>query len=85
MNQSTDNRKPPADETRTLNRRRWLQGCTRYAILGGLTAGTALLVLRRPGKPTRQDCIRTIACRDCRLLGDCNLPRARRAKRETEG
>ena len=47
------------------------------AIVGvGVLGGISLLVLKKPGTSSGDDCIRKIACSGCSIFAHCDLPRA---------
>ncbi|MHB0959223.1 MAG: hypothetical protein ACYC6N_23875 [Pirellulaceae bacterium] len=60
-----------------INRRAWLAGCARHALLGGVTLAAGILVcrgqVRACGHPA-------LACVSCQELARCTLPRAAEAR-----
>jgi len=67
----------PNDAT---DRREFLRGGARYALLAGLAAVSAVLVKRRGAGLPGQTCINQGICRGCGAFADCGLPQALSAK-----
>lgn len=67
------------------NRREFLRGGARYALLAGLAAVSAVLVRRRGAGLLGQTCINQGICRGCGAFEDCGLPQALSAKQATQG
>jgi len=64
----------------TGNRREFLRGGFRYALLAGLATVSAVLA-RKPGAALPgQACINQGICRGCGAFEDCGLPQALSAK-----
>jgi len=63
------------------NRRHLFIGAARYAALGLLCAGAALLAAKRYWLRSRGVCINDGLCRGCKVLKTCRLPLALAAKR----
>ena len=61
------------------NRREFLRGVARGAVLGGIAL--VALCARRRGAPLRQSCTNGGLCRGCSAYDDCGLPQALTAKR----
>lgn len=66
------------------NRRHLFIGAARYAALGLLCAGAALLAAKRYWLKRRGVCINDGLCRGCKVLKTCRLPLALAAKRGIE-
>ncbi len=69
------------------NRREFLRGGLRYALLAGLGAAAVTLVRRPAARFSGQICINDGLCRGCTIFSDCGLPQAlsaRWAARPTE-
>jgi hypothetical protein len=64
-----------ADEDRA-NRRDFLRGGARYALLTTLAAVSATLFKHSGGKLSGQTCINEGLCSDCTAYADCGLPQA---------
>jgi hypothetical protein len=64
----------------SANRREFLRGGARYALLAGLAAVSAVLVKRRAASLPGQTCINQGICRGCGAFEDCGLPQALSAK-----
>jgi hypothetical protein len=62
------------------NRREFLRGGLRYALLTAVGAVSATLVKRSGGQLTGQTCINQGICRGCTAFTDCGLPQALSAK-----
>jgi len=60
----------------TANRREFLRGSARYALLAGLGAVSAVLVRRRGATLPGQTCTNQGICRGCGAVTDCGLPQA---------
>lgn len=68
----------------TPNRREFLRGSARYALLTGLAAVAAVLV-RKQGTPLAgQTCVNRGFCRGCGAVADCGLPQALSFKDATQ-
>ncbi|MBI3851892.1 MAG: hypothetical protein HY298_16675 [Verrucomicrobia bacterium] len=65
------------------NRREFLRGGFRYALLGGVATVSATLIQRSGGKLLGQTCINQGICRGCGAFEDCGLPQALSAKQAT--
>jgi hypothetical protein len=63
------------------NRREFLRGSLRHALLAGLAAVSVVLVKRRGTSLPSQTCINQGICRGCGAFEDCGLPQALSAKR----
>ncbi len=68
----------------SANRREFLRGGARYALLAGLAAVSAVLVKRRGATLPGQTCINQGICRGCGAVGDCGLPQALSFKQATQ-
>ena len=68
----------------SANRREFLRGGARYALLAGLVAVSAVLVKRRRLSLPGQTCISQGICRGCGAVGDCGLPQALSFKEATQ-
>jgi hypothetical protein len=66
------------------NRRHLFIGAARYAALGLLCAGAALLAAKRYWLKRRGICINDGLCSRCKVLNTCRLPLALAAKRIPE-
>ena len=66
------------------NRREFLRGGARYALLAGLAAVSAVLVKRSGASLSGQTCINQGICRGCGAVGDCGLPQALSFKQATQ-
>ncbi len=64
----------------TANRREFLRGGLRYALLAGLGAVTATVAARQQVRLPGQTCINAGICRGCTAFADCGLPGALSAK-----
>jgi hypothetical protein len=64
------------------SRRRWLAGCVRYSVLGGLSLLSAGLVVRSLRSPGAAGCPRNTACRDCTAWSGCQRAEALSARQE---
>ena len=64
----------------SANRREFLRGGARYALLAGLAVVSAVLVKRRSATLPGQTCINQGICRGCGAFEDCGLPQALSAK-----
>lgn len=65
------------------DRREFLRGLGRVALLGGLIVGAGSLIRREETARRIETCASDGICRNCRNLRDCGLPQAlsyRRAK-----
>lgn len=62
------------------NRREFLRSGVRYALLAGIAAVSAALVVRRDRALPGQTCINQGICRGCGAFDDCGLPQALSAK-----
>lgn len=62
------------------NRRDFLRGGLRYALLAGLGAVTATVAARQQVRLPGQACINAGVCRGCAAFDDCGLPNALSAK-----
>ena len=62
------------------DRREFLRGGVRYALLAGLTAMSAVLVKRRGTSLPNQTCVNQGICRRCEAFAECGLPQALSAK-----
>jgi len=71
----------PNDAT---DRREFLRGGVRYALLAGLAAVSAALVKRRAAGLPDQTCINQGICRRCGVVADCGLPQALSFKAATQ-
>lgn len=69
----------------TANRREFLRGGLRYALLAGLGAVTATVAARQQIRLPGQTCINAGICRDCTAFTDCGLPSALSAKLALKG
>jgi hypothetical protein len=58
------------------NRREFLRGGARYALVAGVAAVSAVLVRKRVAGLPDQECLNEGICRACTALGDCGLPQA---------
>lgn len=65
-----------ADEKSRANRREFLRGGARYALLTTLAAVSATLFKRSGGKVTGQTCINQGICSGCTAYAGCGLPQA---------
>jgi len=61
----------------TINRRRWMINVARNGLLGAIAGLSGLLLWRRHAAPCPTP---ALACRQCALLGRCELPRARQTE-----
>jgi hypothetical protein len=68
-----------------LDRREACRAALRLAALGAVAGVSGVVLLRGGGSGAGDDCLLRIACRDCRALRDCRLPRARAARRRDAG
>ena len=68
----------------TANRREFLRGGARCALLAGLAAVSALLIRKRGAGLPGQTCINEGICRACAAVGDCGLPQALSFKEATQ-
>ena len=68
----------------TANRREFLRGGARYALLAGLAAVSTVLVKRRGASLPDQTCINEGICRGCGAVSDCGLPQALSFKQATQ-
>ena len=75
-------REPPKDRA---NRREFLRGGFRHALLAGVAAVSATLLKRSGGKLSGQSCINQGICRGCGAFEECGLPQALSAKQATRG
>jgi len=66
------------------NRREFLRGGARYALLWALAAISGALVKRRVGSLPGQTCLNQGICRGCGAVGDCGLPQALSFKQVTQ-
>ena len=73
-----------ADEDRA-NRREFLRGSARYALLTTLAAVSATLFKHSGGKLSGQTCINEGLCSGCTAYADCGLPQALSRKQATDG
>ena len=65
------------DQSKALaDRREFLRGGARYALLAALAAVSAVLVKRSGGSLAGQTCINEGICRGCGAFEDCGLPQA---------
>lgn len=64
----------------SANRREFLRGGFRYALLAGLAAVSAVLVKQRGTSLPGQTCINQGICPGCGAFEDCGLPQALSAK-----
>ncbi|MHC4884685.1 MAG: hypothetical protein ACYTGH_06320 [Planctomycetota bacterium] len=62
-----------------MDRREFLRGCGRVAMLGGLVGGAAALATRKP--LPNQTCSEDLICTRCAQLSTCNVPTALTVKR----
>ena len=62
------------------NRRGWLTGAVRVALLGGLAAVSGHLLLRSHG-----DCERQLPCQKCGQRASCRLPQAVKSRQKGQG
>jgi len=70
----------------TGNRREFLRGGARYALLAGLAAVSGTLVAKRRGEGLpSQACINQGICRGCGAVAECGLPQALSFKQATQG
>lgn len=67
------------------NRREFLRSGIRYALLAGVAAVSAALVVRRDRALPNQTCINQGICRGCGMFDDCGLPQALSAKQTMKG
>lgn len=67
------------------NRREFLRGGARYALLAGMAAVSAVLVKRRGAALPGQTCINQGICRGCGVFEKCGLPQALSAKQAQRG
>jgi len=67
------------------NRRDFLRGGVRYALLAGLGAVSATLFKRSGGKLSGQTCINQGICSGCATYADCGLPQALSRKQIKRG
>lgn len=67
------------------NRREFLRGGARYALLTTLAAVSATLFKRSGGKLSGQTCINQGICRNCTAFAACGLPQALSAKAAKAG
>jgi hypothetical protein len=56
--------------------RRGLLHAARAIVGVGVLGAVSLLVLKKPGAASGDDCIRKIACTSCSVFAHCDLPRA---------
>jgi hypothetical protein len=68
----------------SANRREFLRGGARYALLAGLAAVSAVLIKRHGASLPSQTCINQGICRGCGAVGDCGLPQALSFKQATQ-
>jgi hypothetical protein len=67
------------------NRREFLRGGARYALLTALGVMSGRLVRRGGGKLSGQTCINQGFCRGCTVFTECGLPSALSAKQFKAG
>ena len=72
-----------ADEKSRANRREFLRGGARYALLTTLAAVSATLFKRSGGKISGQTCINQGICSGCTAYAGCGLPQAISRKQAT--
>ena len=65
-----------ADEKNRANRREFLRGGARYALLTTLAGVSATLLKRSGGKISGQTCINQGICSGCNAYAGCGLPQA---------
>lgn len=70
--------------SKTANRREFLRGGVRYALLAGLAAVSVVLVKKRGAALPGQTCINASICRGCGSVADCGLPQALSFKQATQ-
>lgn len=75
------------ERTQTIcaNRREFLRGGIRCALLAGISAVSAVLIVRRKSALPNQVCINQGICRGCGAFDDCGLPQALSAKQAMKG
>jgi hypothetical protein len=74
-----------AGPNQTGNRREFLRGGVRYALLAALGAVSTALVKRSRGKLSGQTCGNEGICSNCTAFGGCGLPQALSAKQTKPG
>jgi len=67
------------------NRREFLRGGLRVALLSGLAAVTATLARRPSQRLPGQTCVSDGWCRGCAVSGECGLPQALSFRQATKG
>ncbi|MHB8969446.1 MAG: hypothetical protein ACYC3X_00930 [Pirellulaceae bacterium] len=67
------------DADRHVNRRAWLADCTRYGLLGGVTAAAGILVCRGQVGGCSPS---ALACGVCQELAQCELSPAAEAREQ---
>lgn len=73
------------DSVKVRSRRELFAGVLRYAALGLLTAGGAILFAKRRRLLREGRCVNDGVCGGCRLLDNCGLPRAASARKVLAG
>ena len=73
-----DMKEPHLDQA--ANRRDFLRGGARYALLAGVAAVGAVVAVRRGPALPGQTCVSQGLCRGCNVFQDCELPQALSAK-----
>jgi hypothetical protein len=71
--------------TEARNRREFLRGGFRYALLAGIGAVTAAVAGKQSGRLSGQTCVNEGLCRSCGVVGDCGLPQALSFKQAMKG
>jgi len=67
------------------NRREFLRGGARYALLSALGVVSAILFKRSGGKLSGQACINQGICCNCTAFAGCGLPQALSARQTKRG
>jgi hypothetical protein len=69
------------DADRNMDRRAWLAGCTRHALLGGVTVAAGILIWREQVGGQVRGCSRpSLACGACQELAQCEWSQAADAR-----
>jgi hypothetical protein len=71
--------------TQAANRREFLRGGIRYALLAGIGAVTAAVAGKQNGRLSGQNCVNEGICRGCGVVDDCGLPQALSFRQATKG
>ena len=67
-------------DSQRANRREMLRSAARYLALGGISVVSAGMIWRSRIAADGAQCRRQSGCRECKLLGRCDLPQAIKAK-----